>query len=104
MTQAQLRRFKGVLEKERAAVAERLTQCRHQISAEMSADALEETCYNTERDIAFASLNRDSDVLRDIMAALLRIEDGTFGTCVSCEHEVGSKRLAAVPWSARCVQ
>lgn len=103
MTRAQLRRFKELLEDERAVTARRLTQSRREISVERSADALEETCSNLDRELAFTNLSRDSDALREIRGALDRIDDGTFGTCVSCGDEIGSKRLAAVPWSPLCI-
>jgi DnaK suppressor protein len=36
--------------------------------------------------------------------ALRRILDGDFGTCLECETAISPKRLAAVPWAARCIQ
>lgn len=104
MTRAQLRRFKGVLEEVQAATTLRLAQSRQQISMEHSADALEETCLNLDRDLGFANLSLDSDMLGQIRAALLRVEDGTFGICVSCGDEILLKRLTAVPWSPLCIQ
>lgn len=37
-----------------------------------------------------------------IHAALGRIEDGTFGTCVACGEEIAPERLEAVPHAPRC--
>ena len=37
-------------------------------------------------------------------AALRRIRDGSFGTCIDCESAISPKRLAAVPWAPRCIQ
>lgn len=104
MTQEKLQRFRKVLEARQADTAERLTQSRRRISAEKCADALEETSHNGERELAFASLSRDSELMRDIGAALHRIEDGTFGICRACGEEIGSKRLAAVPWTPLCIR
>lgn len=39
---------------------------------------------------------------RMIEAALDRIKDGTFGTCVACGREISEERLNAVPYAARC--
>jgi DnaK suppressor protein len=103
MTRAQLRRFKELLEGELDAAALRVAQSRQHLSVDHSADALEETCLNLDRDLAFASLSQDSDVLREIRAALTRIGDGNFGTCVSCGDEIGAKRLNAVPWTPLCI-
>lgn len=40
--------------------------------------------------------------IRQIQAALERIEDGTFGTCVNCGEPISEERLQAVPHAARC--
>ena len=104
MTRAQLQRLKGILETEQAAAARRLNQRRYQISADKCSDHPEETCYNGEHELAFANLSRDSDLMRDIQAALHRIECGTFGVCLSCGDTIGPKRLAAVPWSPLCIR
>lgn len=38
-----------------------------------------------------------------IRAALKRVEDGSYGTCVVCGEEIEPKRLEAVPWTPMCV-
>lgn len=38
-----------------------------------------------------------------IDAALRRLDDGTYGICVSCGDEISAARLAARPASAECV-
>ncbi len=57
-----------------------------------------------ERDFAIRNLDRDSRLLREVRTALLRIHVGCFGTCVDCEEPITPKRLAALPWAARCIQ
>lgn len=42
-------------------------------------------------------------MLDAIERALHRVEDGTFGTCVGCNQEIGAKRLEAVPGALRCI-
>jgi RNA polymerase-binding transcription factor DksA len=41
--------------------------------------------------------------LRNITAALRRIEVGSFGDCVDCRQPIPGARLAAIPWASRCV-
>jgi DnaK suppressor protein len=51
-------------------------------------------------------LNRNSidmKLLREISDALLRIDHGTYGTCLECEEPISTKRLDAVPWARYCV-
>jgi RNA polymerase-binding transcription factor len=43
-------------------------------------------------------------ILREIGAALARIEDGTYGTCRVCGKEIPSERLEAVPYATLCVE
>jgi DnaK suppressor protein len=50
------------------------------------------------------NVDRDSALLREVQAALLRAQDGTFGTCIDCESPISPKRLAAVPWASRCIR
>src|ERR1044071_8048839 len=45
----------------------------------------------------------DVEVLRDIDAALLRLRDGSYGTCMDCGIAITRKRLDAVPWARFCV-
>jgi len=36
-------------------------------------------------------------------AALARIASGTFGRCMTCGEEIGSRRLVAFPWIQYCL-
>lgn len=45
----------------------------------------------------------DVEVLRDIDDALVRLRDGSYGTCMECGIEITKKRLEAVPWARYCV-
>lgn len=49
-------------------------------------------------------LDRDSRLLREVMAALARIDDGGYGICDACQEEIKPKRLNAVPWTRYCLQ
>ena len=48
--------------------------------------------------------SRESNLLRNVRAALRRIEEGSFGVCLHCEEDINPKRLNAVPWTAFCIQ
>jgi len=37
-------------------------------------------------------------------AALARIEQGTFGVCVSCGDDINPRRLDALPWTQYCLR
>jgi DnaK suppressor protein len=95
--------FQAVLERQEAELAQVLRK-RDGIAIEKSADQMDEIQYATERDLAIRNVDRESNLLRDVRDALRRIQAGDFGTCVDCELAINPKRLAAVPWAARCIQ
>ena len=51
-----------------------------------------------------ANLNRHRAALRAIKEALLRIDEGTYGTCEDCGEKIFIGRLNAVPFALRCVE
>ena len=94
--------LKAVLERKQSELAAILRN-RDGIEIQKSADQMDEIQYASERDLAISNVDRDSSLLRQVKAALRRIYEGSFGSCVECESAIGPKRLAAVPWAARCI-
>jgi DnaK suppressor protein len=45
-----------------------------------------------------------SQTLREVRETLQRIENGTYGKCISCGRRIGLKRLEAVPWTPFCAK
>ena len=95
--------FQELLER-KAAELTRILQKRDGIAIEKSADQMDEIQYASERDLAIRNVDRESVMLRHVKAALTRIHDGSFGTCMDCESPISPKRLMAVPWAPRCIQ
>lgn len=95
--------FQEILERKQTELV-RVLRTRDGIAIEKSADQMDEIQYATERDLAIRNVDRDSALLRQVRVALGRIHDGSFGTCIECEEAISPKRLAAVPWAARCIQ
>jgi len=102
MTNGELSKFKEILEKKRGELAEVLRR-REDIAIEKSPDAIDEVQRAAERELAIRNLDRESNLLRNVRAALSRIEEGSFGICIHCEREISPKRLAAVPWAPFCI-
>lgn len=94
--------LKIVLQQKEAELLHEL-RVRDGIAIEKSADHMDEIQYASERDLAIVNAHRESLVLREVKAALRRVQDGTIGICVECDQEISPKRLAAVPWAACCV-
>ena len=45
----------------------------------------------------------DAGAIARVVAALRRLEDGTYGQCVTCGERVSRARLEAVPETATCI-
>jgi DnaK suppressor protein len=103
MTKTELSKFKKILETKRDEL-EQIVRRRDAIAIEKSADALDEVQHAAERELAIRNLDRESQLLRSVRAALQRIEEGSFGICLHCEEEISPKRVAAVPWTSLCIQ
>ena len=95
--------IREILERKLAELT-RMLRNREGIAIEKSADQMDEIQYATERDLAIRNVDRDSTLLRQVKAALARMDDGSFGECLDCELPISPKRLAAVPWAQRCIQ
>ena len=93
----------------RKALESRLTDLgsgnrnREALAIEASPDELDRIQHASDRDWAMGSLERNSNRLREVRAALCRIDAGAFGICDGCEQEITPKRLAAVPWAGLCI-
>lgn len=103
MTTTDLATFRGFLTAKRVELAKNALGL-ESITIERSADEIEEAQHEIMREIAIARLSSASSVRRSVAAALLRIQDGTFGTCVHCDSEIGRRRLEAVPWTLLCIR
>jgi DnaK suppressor protein len=77
---------------------------REDIVIERLSDSLDDVQHSAERDLAITSLNRHWRTVKQINAALERIEEGTYGHCLNCEEPIGEKRLRALPWAELCIR
>src|SRR2546421_2412532 len=103
MTKTELNKYKALLEARQAELAGGLRN-REGIAIEKTADALDEVQLAGERELAIRNLDRESILLRNVRAALSRVADGSYGTCLHCEEDISPKRLNAVPWTAYCIR
>jgi DnaK suppressor protein len=103
MTKNEWNHLYEILEAKRAELG-RLARNREGIVIERAADAIDEVQHATERELAIRHLDRESDLLRNVRNALQRMEQGAFGVCLRCEEGISSRRLAAIPWAAYCIQ
>ena len=102
MTNAEVKAYKNILVAKEAELVSALRN-REGIEIEKSPDALDEVQRAAERELAIRTLDRESSLLRNVRAALLRIDAESFGVCLHCEEDISVKRLNAVPWAPYCI-
>ncbi len=56
------------------------------------------------QELSFELRERELRRLREIDAALAKIEDGTYGICEETEEPIGKKRLEKMPWTRLSIQ
>jgi DnaK suppressor protein len=103
MSHSEVERYRVMLEAKKTELSSSL-RSREDIAVEKMADTLDAVQLAGERELAIRNLDRESKLLRSILSALARIEDGSYGVCLHCETAINAKRLAAVPWAAYCVR
>jgi DnaK suppressor protein len=103
LTRAQLRDLEEELRRERARLE-------RSIATRMGADDAMPTASSVIRDgapvaggLAVALETRIVDRHQALDSALRRLEDGTYGVCVSCHNPIAYGRLLAMPEATYCV-
>ena len=103
MTQTEINKYKAMLEAKQAELSAGLRN-REDIAIEKTPDAIDEVQLAGERELAIRNLDRESNLLRNVKGALVRIADGSYGICMHCEEDIKIKRLDAVPWTKYCIK
>jgi DnaK suppressor protein len=102
MTKIELKALRRTLENIQAELGNE-SRNRAALAIETTPEDLDRIQHASDRDWAMSNLERNSNRLREVQAALRRIDTGTFGICVGCEENIHPKRLSAVPWASSCI-
>ncbi len=68
-------------------------------------DSVDMSLSDHNQELAFRLGERDSQMVADIDQALLRIDEGDYGTCARCGKPIDERRLEAMPtarYDAQC--
>jgi DnaK suppressor protein len=107
LKKADLKRYKDLLEEKRQQI---IDNAKDTLAEEM---ALDSNDLPDEMDLAsseylqsftFRLRGREKVFLEKIDRALVKIQDGTFGTCEECGEEIGAKRIEARPETSLCIK
>lgn len=106
-------RFRSLLQEERKRIVSEIEFLHDENPGSVEDETGEETHYDQHpADAATATHDREldytieegaEDTLRQIDAALGRVDAGTYGSCRVCGREIGEGRLEARPWTDLCI-
>ena len=110
LTNAQLEKLKAKLLERQKTLEQEVRDKREQAASEGNdeplggvGDAGDESVLRMITDLDITEAGRDVEELRDIDAALRRIDDGSYGMCDDCGQEIGFPRLEVQPTATRCI-
>jgi RNA polymerase-binding transcription factor DksA len=107
--------YKKLLEEEKARLTGAVDFLERENPGSMSEELGELTDGATDNhlgDMATEMYDRELDqgleegaqqTIDEIVAALILIEEGSYGTCEICGEPIGAQRLAAIPWARLCI-
>ena len=109
LSQKQLTEIERLLRERRAKLAaeleedvERSREEEYPDIAGPVTDSADQASADLLSDLDQAEITRDLRMLRELDAALARLADGGYGTCIECGNEIEFGRLRAYPAALRC--
>ena len=97
--------LKAVLRSKRAELVGSIRSQSFQLKVgDGKGDLIDQMHGMSRREEAVAFLDALSHTLADVHAALLAMEEGSYGDCAECGEPIASKRLAAIPWASNCIR
>ena len=107
MNKATLKKFKTLLTEKRDEIIKKAKQTLEEdmtLDTDDLPDEMDLASSEYLQSFTFRLRGREKGLLDKIEKALLKIEDGTFGVCDSCNEEIAIKRLEARPETTLCIQ
>jgi DnaK suppressor protein len=100
--------FRELLLDERLRVSHALEYLQEENAGSMEEEVPETGMADTatvtvDRELDYSLEENSAHVLKEIDAALKRIDDGTFGVCERCGNPIGEERLEAMPYATKCI-
>lgn len=66
-------------------------------------DSIDQATQSLDKEILFELSDNERKILRDIDAALRKMEIGTYGLCEHCKNPIHKKRIKALPSARYCM-
>jgi DnaK suppressor protein len=98
--------YSGVLLQKKDDIIDKARQIREDIVLDTNdrSDDIDLASAVAEQNLTLRFLDRDRKLLKQIEAALVRINDGSYGYCDGTGEPIPKKRLEARPWCRYSVQ
>ncbi|MBI5441214.1 MAG: TraR/DksA family transcriptional regulator [Deltaproteobacteria bacterium] len=106
MNKEKLDEFRQTLLALRRDVAGGVTMLREQgvaLGTDGTQDMADDAANTYTRQMLLGMSERERRNLREIDAALDRIDEGTYGVCEECQEPISEARLKALPYATLCV-
>jgi len=66
-------------------------------------DLADQASLESERENLLRKRDRENRMIRDVLAALQRLDEGSYGTCDICGEDIALARLKAQPLATMCI-
>ena len=106
LTKAQQKKYRTVLLELLRRLGGKLTRMEESVLKDGDAAKVEGDDLGAEgyaREFQLGLLENEDEILQLVREALLRIDDGSYGTCDGCEEPIPVRRLEALPYAGYCV-
>jgi DnaK suppressor protein len=104
MNQSGPAEFRERLEMHKAELVERISKIRADVGGGLEADSSEQATQLENMEVLNALVQEGEEELAQIKAALRRLDDDTYGACITCGEAIGHERLEARPYSSECIK
>ena len=111
LTPQQMHELRSLVDERRAVLARELNEDLDRVRENRLDNVVgavpdpgDESVQKLIQDLDQANATRDLSELRTLEAARSRIDEGTYGVCISCGQDIGFERLRANPGAERCIQ
>ncbi len=100
--------FRNLLLEERGRIVEAIENLHDENAVPMTDEVPESGIADTasvtlDRELDYSLEENAVRVLREIDASLVRLDDGTYGTCTRCGAKISEERLEAMPYAMLCI-
>ena len=107
MKKNKLKHFQSLLENIRLEIVGDVEKAHHNIKsneAEQMADISDDAARSYDKKLQGDLEEQEWVKLKQVEAALKKVEDGEYGICEQCEQEILETRLEIMPYTEFCIQ